>query len=165
MNKGNLCGAVFIDLRKAFDTISHSSIITKLPEYGITGNEKEWLTNYLFGRTQCVIYESCTSSVYPVLCSVPQGSILGPQLFLLHFNGAYVPLKHCRILVYADDTVLHYAHKEVSIIEEKLTEDLSRLLEWFEQNELMVNLKKGKTECTLFGTGKNLSKNEDHVPE
>ena len=163
MNEGNLCGAVFIDLRKAFDTISHSSIITKLPEYGITGNEKEWITNYLFGRTQCVIYESCTSSVYPVLCGVPQGSILGPLLFLLHFNGVYLPLKHCRILMYADDTVLYYAHKEVSVIEEKLTEDLSRLSEWFEQNELMVNLKKGKTECMVFGTGKNLSKNDDHV--
>ena len=65
--------------------------------------------------------------------------------------------------MYADDTVLHYAHKEVSIIEEELTEDLSRLSEWFEQNELIVNLKKGTTECMLFGTGKNLSKNDDHV--
>jgi hypothetical protein len=100
--------------------------------------------------------------VYPILFGVPQGSILGPLLFL-HFNGAYLPLKHYRILMYADDTVLYYAHKEVSIIEEKLTEDLSRISEWFEQNELMVNLKKGKTECMLFGTGKNLSKNDDHV--
>jgi hypothetical protein len=65
--------------------------------------------------------------------------------------------------MYADDTVLHYAHKEVSIIEEELTEDLPRLSEWFEQNELMVNLKKGKTEYMLFGTGKNLSKNDGHV--
>ncbi len=64
--------------------------------------------------------------------------------------------------MYADDTVLYYAHKEVNVIEEKLTEDLLRLSEWFEQNELMVNLKKGKTECMLFGTGKNLAKNYDH---
>ena len=66
-------GAVFIDLRKAFNTVSHSSIVTKLPEYGIIRNEKEWLTNYLFGHTQCVTYENCTSSMYPVFCGVLQG--------------------------------------------------------------------------------------------
>ena len=165
MDKGNFSGAVFIDLHKAFDTISHSSIITKLPEYGIIGNEKEWLTNYLFGRTQCVTYENCTSSVYPVFCGVPQGSILGPLLFLLHFNGAYLPLKHCKILMFADDTVIYYAHKEVNVTEERLTEDLSWLSKWFEQNGLIVNLKKGKTECMLFGTGKNLAKNNDHGME
>ena len=64
--------------------------------------------------------------------------------------------------MYADDTVLYYAHKDVKIIEQKLTEDMSRLSEWFENNELIVNLKKGKTECMLFGTGRNLSKNKEH---
>ena len=64
--------------------------------------------------------------------------------------------------MYADDTILYYAHKDVKIIEQKLTEDMSRLSEWFENNELIVNLKKGKTECMLFGTGRNLSKNKEH---
>ena len=68
-------------------------------------------------------------SMYLVFCGIPQGSILGPLLFLLHFNGAYLPLKHCKILMYADDTVLYYAHKEVNVIEGKLTEDLLRLSE------------------------------------
>ena len=143
MDKGNFSGAVSIDLRKAFDTISHSSIVTKLPEYGIIGKEKEWLTNYLFGRTQCVTYENCTSSVYHVFCGVSQGSILGPLLFLLHFNDVYLPLKHCKILMFVHNTVIYYAHKEVNVIEERLTEDLSRLSKWFDQNELIVILKKG----------------------
>ena len=64
--------------------------------------------------------------------------------------------------MYADDTVLYYAHKDVKIIEQKLTEDMSRLSEWFEQNELVVNLKTGKTECMLYGTGRKLSKFKEH---
>jgi hypothetical protein len=162
MDSGKLCGAVFVDLCKAFDTISHSSIVCKLSEYGIIDAEKEWFTNYLFGRTQCVVFDGCTSHVNPVFCGVPQGSILGPLLFLIHFNGVCLPVKNCKILMYADDTVLYYAHKDVKIIEQKLTEDMSRLSEWFENNELIVSLKKGKTECMLFGTGRNLSKNKEH---
>ena len=159
MDSGKLCGAVFVDLRKAFDTISHSSIVCKLSEYGIMGVEKEWFTDYLFGPTQCVVFDGCTSDVNPVFCGVPQGSILGPLPFLIHFNGVYLPVRDCKIQMYA---VLYYAHKDVKIIEQKLTEDMSRLSEWFERNELVVNLKKGKTECMLFGTGKKLSKIKEH---
>ncbi len=97
MDSGKLCGAVFVDLCKAFDTISHSSIVCKLSEYGIIDAEKEWFTNYLFGRTQCVVFDGCTSHVNPVFCGVPQGSILGPLLFLIHFNGVCLPVKNCKI--------------------------------------------------------------------
>ena len=93
IDSGKLCGAVFVDLCRAFDTISHSSIVCKLPEYGITGIEKEWFTDYLFGRTQCVVFDGCTSDANSVFCRVPQGSILGPLLFLIHFNDVYLPVK------------------------------------------------------------------------
>ena len=162
MDLGKLCGAVFVDLRKAFDTISHSSIVCKLFEYGITDVEKEWFTNYLFGRTQCVVFGGCTSDVNPVFCGVPQGSILGPLLFLIQFNGVCLHVKNCKILMYADDIVLYYAHKDVKTIEQKLTEDMSHLSEWFEKNELIVKLQRGKTECMLFCTGRNLSKIKEH---
>ena len=162
IDSGKLRGAVFVDLCKAFDTISHSSIVCKLFEYGITGIEKEWFTDYLFGRTQCVLFDGCTSDVNSVFCGVPQGSIFGPLLFLIHFNGVYLPVKNCKILMYADDTVLYYAHKDVKIIEQKLTEDMSRLSEWFERNELVVNLKTAKTECMLFGIGRKLTKFKEY---
>ena len=61
MDSGNLCGAVFIGLCKAFDTISHSFLISKLPEYGIIAMQKEWFTDYIFGRKQCVVYDGCSS--------------------------------------------------------------------------------------------------------
>jgi hypothetical protein len=108
------------------------------------------------------VFGGCTSDVNPVFCGVPQGSILGPLLFLIHFNGVCLPVKNFKILMYADDIVLYYAHKDVKTIEQKLTEDMSHLSEWFEKNELIVHLKNGKTECMLFGTGRNLSKIKEH---
>ena len=110
MDKGQLTGAIFIDLRKAFDTLSHSLIISKLPEYGIIGVEREWFTNYLFARQQCVSLNGERSSFNPVNCGVPQGSILGPLLFIMHFNGIKASLNHCNLLMYADDTVIYYSH-------------------------------------------------------
>ena len=93
MDKGELTGVVYIDLSKAFDTISHSSIISKLPAYGITGIEQKWFIDYLFARSQTVYYDNVASNKQPVYCGVPQGSILGPSLFLMHFNGICSILK------------------------------------------------------------------------
>ena len=78
-----LSGAIYIDLSKAFDTISHNVIIKKLPRYGITEIPQEWFCSYLFGRYQ---------QAQPVYCGVPQGSISGPLLFVLHFNNAATTL-------------------------------------------------------------------------
>ncbi|CAB4016872.1 Hypothetical predicted protein [Paramuricea clavata] len=157
MDKGQLTGAIFIDLRKAFDTISHSLIVSKLPNYGISGIEKEWFTNYLFAREQCVSVNGEQSSFKPVKCGVPQGSILGPLLFIIHFNGIVASLNNCKILMYADDTVIYYSHKDIEVIEKKLQDDLASITSWLQQNQLIINMKKGKTESMLFGTGKRLS--------
>ena len=157
IDKGQLTGAILIDLRKAFDTLSHSLIMSRLPEYGIIGVEREWFTNYLFGRQQCVSLNGERSSFNPVNCGVPQGSILGPQLFIMHFNGIKTSLKHCNFLMYADDTVIYYTHKIMEQIEEKLQVDFTNITSWLEDNQIVINLKKGKTETMLFGTEKRLS--------
>ena len=107
MDKGEYTGAVYIDLSKAFDTISHASIPTKLPEFGIDDTPKEWITNYLFNRTKRVVYDGILSDAEPVFCGVPQGSILGSLLFLLHFNGSTKTIKRCKIVKYAEDFISH----------------------------------------------------------
>ena len=97
------------------------------------------------------------SKQHPVTCGVPQGSILGPLLFLLHFNDVYDVLRKCKIIKYADDTILYFADKDVKHIEKIISDDLLNVAKWLDENQLIINLKKGKIECMLFGTAKRLS--------
>ena len=121
-DSGNLTGAIYIDLSKAFDTISHSVLLNKLPTYGITDGELVWFTDYLFLREQSVEINGTFSDAFPVYTGVPQGSILGPLLFLLHINDIDGCLKHSSIITYADDTVLFTSSKSVDDIEKKRAE-------------------------------------------
>ena len=161
MDKGMLTGAIYIDLSKAFDTIGHNAILEKLPQFGITGIPQEWFCSYLFSRYQQVSYKQSLSTAEPIYCGVPQGSILGPLLFLLHFNDASTILKKCKIVKYADDTVLFYCHKDKNEIEYVLNHDFRIFCEWLERNELIVNTKKGKTEAMIFGTSQRLARCTD----
>ena len=94
----------------------------------------------------------------PVTCGVPQGSILGPLLFILYLNDITDHVSHCRIIKYADDTVLYYSGKNIDIIESYLSKDFDLISEWCTENELLLNLKKNKTEAMLFGTSQKLSR-------
>lgn len=93
----------------------------------------------------------------PVFTGVPQGSILGPLLFLVHFNHVHKPLCYCKIITYAGDSVIFASSKDLDIIQHDISEDINSLASWFRDNELIINLKKGKTEVMLFGTAKRLS--------
>ena len=104
IDNGLLTGVIYLDLSKAFDTVSHSYLLSKLPSYGINGNELTWFQNYLFNRKQHIFYDGHLSKAFPVFRGVPQGSILGPTLFLLHLNDIDNCLCHSSIIKYADDT-------------------------------------------------------------
>ena len=93
-----------MDLKKAFDSVHHAGLLHKLRFYGIKGKELDWFTDYLFNRRQCVEYYSCKSDLYHVVNGVPQGSILGPLLFIVLMNDMLTMVKKCKILMYADDT-------------------------------------------------------------
>ena len=150
VNEGKLVGSVFIDLTKAFDTLSHSKLLLKLSSYGINNNELDWFKDYLFNRSQCVQYNNSLSKEEKVSCGVPQGSIVGPLLFTLFFNDFYTCLKHSRAVKYADDTVIYLAGKDTFIIESRLSADMQAISNWCTDNELILNLKKAKlSSCYL----------------
>jgi len=96
------------------------------------------------------------SDANPIFSGVPQGSILGPLLFTIHFNDVHTHLQTTSIITYADDTVIFTATKDLESIQKYLSEDCRNLSSWFCDNELVLNLKKGKTECMIFGTAKRL---------
>ena len=156
-----MTGVVFIYLSKAFYTLGHSRLLAKLRSYGFEEVEIEWFTNYLFGRTQRVKIDDQLSDPYPVNSGVPQGSIL-PTLFLINFNDFPNCLVHCNTIQLADDTVIIMSGNNVDIIEKILNEDLVNISGYYIENELIINLKAGKSECMLLGTSKKTKKDRNH---
>ena len=161
VDEGKLVSATFIDLSKAFDTISHSNLLRKLPQYGICDEELGWFTDYLFHRSVVVSYDSCLSNKQDILTGVPEGSILGPLLFIIFFNDVTDAIEVAKIVKYADDTVIYVADKDIAVINSKLTKDMDAIAKWLDQNALIINLKKGKTESLLFGTLQRIARQNE----
>ena len=136
--------AVFIDLSKAFDTISHKGLITKLQKYGIKNDVLNLLKDYLSHRTQQTSINGTLSQPREINYGVPQGSVLGPIFFLLFINDMEKVIKHSQICLFADDTVLYNSNINKETMELELQEDLTSLSRWLNNNELTINVKKSK---------------------
>lgn len=156
-HKGLVSGALFIDLSKAFDTLGHANLLLKLESTGVKGLALNWFRDYLFGRKQIVKYNNELSDPTTLLCGVPQGSILGPILFLIFFDDFEKCLQNCKTIQFADDTVIYISEKSIAEVQTKLNEDLAQIASYLQTNELIINLKKGKTEGMLVGTSKRLA--------
>ena len=159
LENGKFVGAVYIDLSKAIDTISHGILLNKLASCGVIGNELAWFTDYLFTRNQIVEINNVHSNKEPIYCGVPQGSILRPLLFIVFFNDIADKIQHSNVITYADDTVVYYSNVDVNTIGDELNLEMDSIGEYCRENKLLLNLKKGKTEAMLFGTSKRISKN------
>ena len=155
ISKGNYVGMVLLDLQKAFDTVDHEILCNKLETMGI--DFTDWFKSYLGGRKQIVIANGVSSEPQTVKCGVPQGSILGPLLFLCYVNDMPISLK-CNLLLYADDSALMVSGSDPKQIEKTLSDELKSCRQWLIDNKLSLHL--GKTEAILFGTKRRLRKVE-----
>ena len=136
MEKGNMCGAMFLDLTKAFDTVDHGILLTKLLSMGVSSNGLEWFRSYLSNRWQQTSCGPCgneLSEPLPVTLGVPQESILGPLLFLIYINQLPGAVSHSQVSLYADDTVLYCFSKDPHQLEKMLNEDLSNVAVWLKR--------------------------------
>ena len=115
-DKGQYTGMVILDLQKAFDTVNHKILISKLRAMGVGQAALKWFDSYLGGRKQTVAIPGVFSEFRTVTCGVPQGSILGPLLFLIYVNDMKAAVK-CKLLLYADDSALLASSRYVSEIE------------------------------------------------
>ena len=142
MDKGLVTGSVLIDLAKAFDTADHDILLSKLEYYGVCDESLPWFKNYFTGRKQFVHIDSQSSEELAITSGVPQGSILGPVLFIVYINDLPCCVRHCSVNMYADDTVLYLAGPTVDNLIYYINEDLQCLSEWLENNNLVLNVSK-----------------------
>ena len=125
MDRKHVTGAIFLDLRKAFDVIPHNFILAKLKYYGITGNEYNWMESYLTDRRQFVMINNCRSEFLKIKSGVPQGSILGPLIFCIFINDMcnFKLHVHSKMSLYADDTAIFNHGESIKEVQKYLQDN------------------------------------------
>ena len=141
------CG-IFIDLKKAFDTVNHKILLQKLEHYGIRGMPLKWFESYLTDRKQYVFYNGVSSDSKTLSCGVPQGSVLGPLLFLIYINDLPNISDKLQFFLFADDTNIYYESNDLKKLEKTVNEELKKLSLWLNLNRLALNI--GKTNFVIF---------------
>ena len=135
---------IFLDLSKAFDTINHDILLQKLFYYGVRGNALEWFRNYLSNRKQFVFLNGESSSLQNLECGVPQGSLLGPLLFLIYINDIQYSSKILSFILFADDSNIFLSHSDPHVLLRILNTELKYVSHWMKANKLSLNLLKTK---------------------
>ena len=145
LNEKKKVMSIFLDMSKAFDCVDHNILLQKMQVYGIRGNAFSWFSSYLSGRCQRVIFNGTLSeTTCTVECGVPQGSILGPLLYLIYINDINQCLQYCHVTLYADDTTLVATANNYKDLYRIANDDLSALSEWLCLNKLTMNISKTK---------------------
>ena len=142
MDRGMFSCGVFIDLQRAFDTVDYHILLHKLSHYGIRGVFNKWFCSYLNERTQITQVGCHISKREKTSCEVPQGSVLGPLLFLIYINDIYKPSNKLGFYLFADDTNLLYAARNLKSLESVVNVELLNVCDWLSVNKLSLNIKK-----------------------
>jgi hypothetical protein len=146
--EGKVVGLVALDLRKAFDTVNHRIMLDKMAWYGIQNTEHQWFKSYLNDRFQiCTIFNNI-SEPQRITCGVPQGSILGPLMFLLYVNDMPTCFNKCFVNLYADDTAFYVADVDVTRVNQVLQDELKLVYKWLCCNKLSLHV--GKTSSMII---------------
>ena len=160
MNSRHFTIATYLDLKKAFDTVNHVILLKKLKLLGIKGKIYDWIKNYLQDRTQKTLANNINSGIQKITCGLPQGSIMGPLLFLIYINDISNILLKTKCFLYADDTVLYSINSDLAQATQDMEEDLGRIALWLKRNKLTLNKK--KTKYMIYGMRAQLKKIQYH---
>jgi len=153
LNKKNHAAAIFCDLRKAFDTVNHGLLLKKLRRYGVSGLALSWFRSYLAGRQQFVHFNDFDSTLIEITLGVPQGSILGPLLFLVYIND--LPnVSFLLTLLFADDTTVLASHPDAGELCRILNTEFKKITDYFRAN--LLSLHPAKTKFIFFSNSRNL---------
>ena len=139
LDQNKFCTGVFVDLRKAFDTVDHEILLKKLFHCGLRGIANEWFCSYLTKRKQYVIIGNEVSALNAISIGVPQGPVLGPLLFLIYINDLHKCIKYSKTYHFADDTSIIQSHSSLQILSKGINKDLSNLSNWLKTNKSSLN--------------------------
>jgi len=148
VEKKLITAGIFIDLKKAFDTVNHEILLRKLEHHGIRSVAHEWVRSYLTNRHQYVTVNEINSDKRLITCGVPQGSVLGPKLFLIYINDISNTSNILKFVLFADDTTILCSHHNFYELIKRVNIELINVCNWFAANKLSLNLT--KTNYILF---------------
>ena len=163
INQRKLVGAIYLDFAKAFDSVNHPILLEKLKNMGISKRLLNWIKSYLEHRKICTKLNNNVSTPKELLCGVPQGSILGPALFLCYINDLAIKIKGAGAYIglFADDTVIYYSNYDQFFVKLRLERVLSEINDWCTLN--CINMNVDKTKFCLYGSRKMVNTFRDNT--